>query len=180
MPVIQYLHMQGAKMWRFERQLMMAATLGIALLAVCATTPAMAEDGGAGASPVVDVAVDEARVMKLNRAPSSVVVGNPLIADAVMEQNGVMFLIGRNYGTTNIIALDEAGEVIANYDIVVRTGGRNAVSLYRGTDRVALNCSPRCESELDVGDGPEHFEIIRTQVENKTALSNAQAGGGRR
>jgi len=161
------------RLWRGA----LGAALGLAV-AVFAITPVRAQDSESALNPLVDVAVDEARVVRLNRPPATIVVGNPLIADALIQESGIIFLVGRNYGTTNLIALDEQGEELANYDIVVRTGGRNAVSLFRGTDRVALNCSPRCETELDVGDGATHFDIIRNQLEAKTTLSQTQAETG--
>jgi Flp pilus assembly secretin CpaC len=146
------------------------------LMAATSGTPAHAQSVGESSSnTLVDVAVDEARVMRINRAPNSVILGNPLIADAVIEENGVIVLLGRNYGTTNLIALDGQGEAIATYDIVVRTSGRNAVSLFRGTGRTALNCSPRCERELDVGDETVNYETIKNQIEAKTGQSRAQA-----
>ena len=176
----QYLHINSALAQRGKKLKALSLAISLALIAASVPAQTAAEGASAAAQPLIDIAVDEARVMRLNRAPASVVVGNPLIADAVVEQNGVMFLIGKNYGTTNLIALDVSGKEIANYDVVVRTSGRNAVSVFRGSERVSLNCSPRCETELDVGDGAEHFEIIRNQLENKTSLSQAQADGSGR
>lgn len=123
----------------------------------------------------LEVAVDEVHVARLGHVPQVVVVGNPLIADVVVDRNNVLLVTGRNYGTTNIIALDEAGREIAYYDVSVRTSGRNSVSLFRGTARLSLNCSPRCETELDVGDAGDHFDTIRGQVEAKSGLVQAQA-----
>jgi hypothetical protein len=177
MSSIQFMQPRATARHRLRRGALGAA-IGLAV-AVFAITPARAQDTGeSGLNPLVDVAVDEARVVRLNRPPATIVVGNPLIADALIQESGIIFLVGRNYGTTNMIALDDQGQELANYDIVVRTGGRNAVSLFRGTDRVALNCSPRCEAELDVGDGATHFDIIRNQLEAKTTLSQSQAETG--
>jgi Flp pilus assembly secretin CpaC len=168
---------QARNLARISRGLRAAATLAVSwLIASSPLTPARAQEMNEKTSyPLVDVAVDEARVVRINRPPTSVIIGNPLIADALIEENGVIVLLGRNYGTTNLIALGGQGEEIAVYDIVVRTSGRNAVSLFRGTARVALNCSPRCETELDVGDAQGHFDVIRDQIESKTGLSRAQA-----
>ena len=155
-----------------------AASIALGLALAGPPIAAAQELKQAEMNELVDVAVDEARIIRVSRAPASVVIGNPLIADVLVEENGLMFLIGRNYGTTNLIAVDADGQEVASMDVVVRTGGRNAVSLFKGTGRVALNCSPRCETELDVGDSPEHFEAIRTQTESKTALSTTQAEVG--
>ena len=124
-------------------------------------------------SELMLVAVDEARIVRLNRDPSSVVVGNPLIADVVVQEGGILVIVGKNYGTTNVIALDADGKELVNMDLNVRTGGRNALSLFRGTARASYNCSPKCEAEVDVGDQSEQFETIQRQIGNKLKLSNS-------
>lgn len=159
------------------------ACIGMAAAALLAglalTAPAAADSNGRsfhndpGGQPM-RVAVDEARLLRLNRMPGTIVVGNPLIADVAVHDDGLVVVVGKNYGTTNLIALDEAGEELAHFDIAVRTSGVDSVSLYRGTDRYSLNCSPRCEYELDVGDEFEHFDGMQKSITSKMGLSQDQ------
>lgn len=152
-----------------------AAALLAAVMLLGAAAFAWAEgDAGEvrshGGEPMT-VGVDEARVVRLNRVPSAVIVGNPLIADVAVQENGILIVVGKNYGTTNLIALDAAGGELVNIDLSVRTSGRNAVSLFRGTGRVSLSCAPRCEQELDVGDDLIHYDGMRKSVSDKIDLS---------
>ncbi|MHA1524611.1 MAG: pilus assembly protein N-terminal domain-containing protein [Alphaproteobacteria bacterium] len=156
----------------------LALVLAALMMPLVSLGPAHAgATGKAGTSELLLVAVDEARIVRLNRDPASVVVGNPLIADVVVQEGGLLVIVGKNYGTTNVIALDENGNELTNMDVNVRTGGRNAVSLFRGTARMSYNCSPRCETELDVGDDGDHFEAIQKAIGNKLKLSNGVVQG---
>lgn len=125
----------------------------------------------ASAEGILRVGVDEARIVPLVKSPATVVIGNPLIADVSVQNGNLMVVMGKNYGTTNIIALDGAGEEIVNLPLNVGTSGQFEVSLHKGAERETLNCTPMCEFELNVGDGGEHFETIVKQITGKKALS---------
>jgi len=159
-----------------RRRLAGAAWLlaGLCLAGVAPVSGARAADP-ADAPTLVQMPVDEARVVRLSQPPASVIVGNPLIADVSVEENGIVVVVGKNYGTTNLIALSAEGDELAKFDIAVRTSGAGAVSLYRGTQRYSLNCQPRCEMELDVGDDFDHFDGMRKSIGNKLQLSQGVA-----
>jgi len=129
--------------------------------------------GEAHAQSSVLVKADEASVVPLVKNPATVVVGNPGIADVSVQNGNLLVVMGKNYGTTNVIALDGTGEQIAEFEVSVTTGGRHEVSLHRGSiARITYNCAPTCERELNVGDGVPEFEQIFKQITNKTLISN--------
>jgi Flp pilus assembly secretin CpaC len=136
---------------------------------------------GASAQSTVRVGIDEARIVPLVKSPSTVIIGNPTIADVSVQNGNLMVVMGKSYGTTNIIALDGAGEEIANLGLNVTTSGNHEVSLYRGPQRATLSCAPRCEEELNVGDASEQFERVLKQSTSKMGLadeSSQQDSGG--
>ena len=157
------------------------ATIAAALAALLAMQVSVAKadenpsEGESRSGGHMTIGVDEARIVRLNRSAGAIIVGNPLIADVAVQENGIIVVVGKNYGTTNLIALDQAGKELTSLDLTVRTSGRNAVSLFRGTGRHSLNCSPRCEMELDVGDEFPHFEGVGKSVSNKLELSSGVA-----
>ena len=53
------------------------------------------------AAESVTVTLDQARLIRLPAAISTLVIGNPLIADATLQKGGVAILTGKGYGTTN-------------------------------------------------------------------------------
>ncbi|MFV2091707.1 MAG: pilus assembly protein N-terminal domain-containing protein [Hyphomicrobiales bacterium] len=162
--------------WFTQRYVALLLAVIIAVPAGLGLAPAGA-NGKSNASDILLVPVDQVRIVRLNRDPSSVVVGNPLIADAVVQEGGIIIVVGKNYGTTNIIALDENGKELTHINVNVRTGGINAVSLFRGTGRVSYNCSPKCEAALDTGDDPVFFETLQRAIGNKVKLSNGAVQG---
>ena len=65
----------------------------------------------------VAVVVDQARVIKLPERVATIVVGNPLIADVTLQPGGMAVVTGKGYGSTNMIALDRTGAVLADRSI---------------------------------------------------------------
>ena len=145
-----------------------AVLISLAVALVGTSQTASAQSG-------LRVAVDEARIVPLVKAPVTVIVGNPAIADVSVQNGNLLVVMGKNYGTTNVIALDSAGEEIGNLSVNVATGGRFEVSLHRGSARTTLNCAPMCEEEMNVGDSVEQFDKIFKQTTGKMGLSDGTA-----
>jgi Flp pilus assembly secretin CpaC len=127
----------------------------------------------------LSIAMDEVRTVNFGAAVATVYVGNPAIADINMIDNRHAFVIGKTFGSTNIIALDAAGREISNTAIAVLSGGSNAQStlvLNRGTERVTYNCtSSHCETTPVPGDGKEAFESINSQLATHSAVAHGAA-----
>ncbi len=88
---------------------------------------------------VVSVSVDNAKVIRLPEKTATVIVGNPMIADITLQRNGVVVLTGKSFGSTNLIALDGKGTMLAESTISVQAP---QASLRRG-------------GEVDLRPGPE-------------------------
>ena len=74
---------------------------------------------------------------------ATIVIGNPLIADATLQNGGILVLTGKGYGSTNLLALDRQGQVLMSK--TVRVTGPSAdhlVVVYRGIDRESYSCPP--------------------------------------
>jgi Flp pilus assembly secretin CpaC len=86
----------------------------------------------AGADDMVAVVVDQAKVIKLPEKVATIVVGNPLIADVTLQPGGMVVVTGKGYGSTNMIAMDRSGGVLANRSIQVEGPMDKMVTVYRG------------------------------------------------
>lgn len=127
---------------------------------------------GAASAETVTVQVDQSRVMKLPERVSTIVIGNPLIADAILQNGGILVVTGKGYGATNMVALDRAGRAIKSDMIrVVGPGTGDVVTVYRGTDRESYSCAPMCEPRITLGDTPAFFN----QTVGQTVARNGQA-----
>jgi hypothetical protein len=122
----------------------------------------------------VTVVLDQARLVKLPERVATIVLGNPLIADASIQSGGMMVLTGKGYGMTNLIALDRSGAVLMEKSIEVKGPQGHVVVVYRGLERESYSCTPTCERRITLGDGNVYFDAVLGQTGNR----NAQAQGG--
>jgi hypothetical protein len=83
----------------------------------------------------IAVYVDQAKLVKLPAKVSTIVVGNPLIADVTLQSGGIVVVTGKGYGATNFIAMDRNGEVLVDRQIQVEGPTDQLVTVYRGVER---------------------------------------------
>jgi hypothetical protein len=120
----------------------------------------------------VTVSVDEAKIMKLPDRVATIVIGNPLIADAALQGGGVLVLTGKGFGSTNLLALDRAGKIVMNTTVQVRgPTSADLVVVYKGIERESYSCAPECERRLTLGDSPAYFGGILAQAGSRTGGS---------
>ncbi len=84
------------------------------MIGFCAWTMVAAVALGipAAQADTITVSVDQAQIMKLPDKVATIVIGNPLIADAALQSGGMLVVTGKGYGSTNMLALDRAGNVV--------------------------------------------------------------------
>ena len=150
---------------RGHRPLLFSA-LGCATVALAFALPALVLPNTAiAADPVqessvretVTVHVDQAKLLKLPERTATLVVGNPLIADAVVQPSGVVVITAKSYGMTNLVALDRTGTALAEYPIQVVGPSDAVVLVYRGIERETYSCAPNCERRITIGDSPTYL-----------------------
>jgi len=107
--------------------------------------------GGAGmsaaiANPGIEVVMNQAKIVKLERAADTIVVGNPAIADAAVQDSTTLVLTGRGFGVTNLVVMDADGKPIMDEQVIVSRNNPNSVQIYRRASVQTLSCTPYCES----------------------------------
>ncbi len=137
----------------------------------------LAAFAGAGTAAAADlsVTIDETKMLDLKGQAATMVIGNPAIADVTMQDGDTAFVVGKSYGSTNVIALDVAGKPIANLKVVVVANKERTVTLMRGAQQVTFSCAPRCERTATPGDAPEAFGQIVDQAAKRTGMADAAA-----
>ena len=121
--------------------------------------------------PVI-VTLGRAKVFRISSPASTVIVGNPAIADATVEDDVTLVLTGRSFGVTNLIVLDREGNPIVDETIVVRGHEENTVRIYRREERVTMACAPVCEPTLTIGDDAQGFDFAQQQIVARNSLSD--------
>jgi len=128
---------------------------------------------GEPATSAIAVNVDQAKLVKLPSRVSTIVVGNPLIADVTLQSGGIVVVTGKGYGATNFLALDRTGEVLVDRQIQVEGPSEELVTVYRGVDRESYSCTPVCQRRMTLGDGDTYFKSVSDQANTL----NSQAAG---
>jgi hypothetical protein len=123
------------------------------------------------------VHLDEARIIKLPERATTVVIGNPLIADLSVQPGNLAVVTGKSYGATNIIIMDNSGAVLTEHNVEVQGPTDKIVVVYRGINRATYSCTPECAARVTLADHTEFFSdtLARMAARNSQSLA---AGAG--
>ena len=146
----------------FSSQLLLSISV-VAGMSLLGSAAALAES--------IDVIVDRAMVVKLPEKVTTLVVGNPLIADVSLQPGGTMIVTGKGYGATNVMAIDRGGAVLLDRMIQVEAPTEKLVTVFRGVNRETYSCTPVCQQRITLGDGNDYFRSTLDQ----TGSRNSQA-----
>jgi Pilus formation protein N terminal region len=129
------------------------------------------------------VNADQSQIISLSRPASTVVVGNPSIADVTI-QGSQLFVHGRLFGKTNIIALDDSGNLIGKYDVNVGVDDTYNVVMFRPIPgkptlfvKESFTCKFDCERVFHVGDDGGSSKDMNEQQKNKLSLAEGRKPG---
>jgi hypothetical protein len=125
---------------------------------------------------ILTVSVDQAQVVKLPERIATIVVGNPLIADAALQSGGILVITGKGYGSTNLLALDRSGRVVMDKTVqVLGNFGGETVVVYKGMERESYSCAPVCERRITLGDSPAYFNATLGESGARTGQAQTSA-----
>lgn len=113
--------------------------IAVLLAATTFAMPAMA-------GPGIEVTMNQAKIVKLSRPADTIVVGNPAIADASVQDASTIVLTGKGFGVTNLVVLDPDGSPIVDEQVTVVRQAASSVRIYRRAEIQTMSCTPYCES----------------------------------
>lgn len=155
-----------------QRELQLRFGLVIASLLSLASSPALAGNDD------VDVPIDQATLVRLDRPAAEIIVGNPSIADVAVQSGKLLVVTGKSHGRTNLIVIDADGKQVINRYLSVTEPGRGYVMVQKGTAQVTYYCAPNCTPSLTIGDFPDRFDALEKQIQTKQSMGQSQAEGG--
>ena len=118
----------------------------------------------ANAGSTIDVEINQAKILKLSKPADTIVVGNPLIADASVQDASTIVLTGKGFGQTNLVVLAEDGSPIVDQQISVTRNSASTVRIYRRAQIQTLHCAPYCESAFkSAAEGQSDLEMGQNQ-----------------
>ncbi len=121
------------------------------------------------------VSLDQAQIMRLPEKVATIVIGNPLIADATLQSGGILVVTGKGYGATNLLAMDRNGKIVMDTKVqVVGATGANLIVVYKGAARESYSCAPECSPRATLGDDNKYFS--ETIGQSGARATQAQQG----
>jgi Flp pilus assembly secretin CpaC len=102
---------------------------------IAGTCPTMGQDNA------IEISPGTAKVLKFDRSVSTVVVGDPKIADALPQDDNTIILTAKKPGKTNLIVLGTSNNEILNAPVIVSesaTKGDGRVTLHATSGRGGL------------------------------------------
>lgn len=124
-------------------RIMTLKTLSAGILIAAAVAAGHAQ-AGAG----IEVQMNQAKIVRLSKGADTIIVGNPAIADASVQDASTIVLTGKGFGVTNLVVLDIDGNPIVDEQITVVRQTASSVRIYRRADIQTLSCTPYCESSF--------------------------------
>jgi Flp pilus assembly secretin CpaC len=120
------------------------------LFAVLAAAAALlAPAAGVAQSASLSVQIDQAQRVQLRGPAGSVIVGNPEIADVTVVDSNTLYITGKGYGVTEIVAVDAIGRTVFQSQIVVTDGaGAGRVRVWRGGQATEMACASSCSPSV--------------------------------
>lgn len=125
----------------------------------------------------LNVNVDQATLIRLDKHSSEVIIGNPSIADVSVQSSKVLILTGKSAGLTNLIVLDGKGKEVLNKKVFVSSDNVRLVTVSKGSRRETYTCSPNCNPALMSGDNAKYFEALSKEISSKLSLAQSSAEG---
>ncbi len=124
-------------------------------IAAAAAVAALAVPAAAAAQSRLNVEIDQAQRVQLTGPAGSVIVGNPQIADVTVVDSNTLYITGKGYGVTDVVAVDPIGRTVFQSQIVVTAGdGAGRVRLWRGAQATEMACAASCSPSVRGSTGP--------------------------
>ncbi len=119
----------------------------------------------ASAAEDYSVEINKTKIMHLPAPAGAIIVGNPQIADVSVHSPTLLFVLGRGYGVTNVIILDDLGNTILETNIQV--GGNQSGSgkrlMMAGEGWQSYDCTPFCQPAPVLGNDPNFVANFKAQ-----------------
>ncbi|MBD2745770.1 pilus assembly protein N-terminal domain-containing protein [Microvirga sp. BT688] len=149
------------------------------ILMICVSAlGAHAQEKGkvAALGPKLRASLDKAVLVRMPDGMRTIVIGNPAVAHVSFDKSGFAVVSGRSFGETNMIVLDDNGDVIAETDLVVSDDRKSLVSVQSGiSGKVTVACDPRCQPVAAVGDDDRAFTGLSGQFNQLTSAAQQAA-----
>lgn len=124
-----------------------------AMLAAAGLAGGVASVAQAQARPL-NIEIDSSTRIQLQAPAGSVIVANPKIADVTVVDANTLFITGKGYGVTEIVAVDALGRPLFQSQVVVSAGSNGTVRVWRGAQATDMACGASCSPSVRTPSAP--------------------------
>ena len=129
-----------------------------------ASLPAMAAE-------VIEVVLDQVKIIQMPENAVTLVIGNPLVVDVTMLRgNNTIILTGKGFGQTQVVALNAAGDAVGESLIKVSADDTKNLIVQRGVERESYHCNQRCQLTYALGDATRHMGETAGQIQSRNGV----------
>jgi len=136
-----------------------------AMFVLAAATVASAQD--------INISLDEAFPVRLMTPAEGVAVGNPSIAGVSVQNDHLIFVTGRSYGSTNLVIVGGGGRVLYSGRVTVSPDETGVVMVTRGVETARLECTPQCRPRPDIGESQTAFSQANEQINGRVSQTGS-------
>ncbi len=137
-------------------------------LASAAAVASFAASAASAADLIINI--DQTTTLHVEEQIATVSVGNPAIADVNVRDGKTLFVLGKSFGRTNIVALDSKGRPVFDTTVLVSQPKSGAVTVYRGAKQTSYDCAGSCQRALVPGDDNDQFDKLQNQISGKVKM----------
>ena len=127
---------------RHALPLLAAAVIGLTGFALAPSAVAQSAEGA------LTIQIDRSQRISLRGSADSVIVGNPQIADVTVVDANTLYITGKGYGVTEIVAVDAIGRTLFQNQVIVTGGQTGSVRVWRGGAATEMACAASCSPSV--------------------------------
>lgn len=106
---------------------------------------ALSATAAVAASGSMTVEYKQSRRIALGGPAANVVIGDPNVADVTMVDARSIIVIGKGYGSTDVLVLDSGGRTLLDSRVTVVASDDARVTVYQGAASADFSCARRCQ-----------------------------------
>jgi Flp pilus assembly secretin CpaC len=131
----------------------------------------LAVSSGIARANEIRVSLDQAVPIRLVAPAEGVAIGNPSIAGVSVQNDRLLFVTGRSYGTTNLVVIGPDSRVLYSGLVTVTPDETNVVMVTRGAQTARLECTPLCRPRPDIGDATDVYSTVNDQITGRASAA---------
>ncbi len=127
-------------------------------------------------APAIYLGMDKSELVHLDRSAASIIVGNPVHANVLMDSPNLLVVVPRAPGATFFTVLDQSGDIILQRHVIVAAPKEHYMRVRKATCGEDAKDCIEMENYYCEANGMCH-QIVSVEDEKKAAAANEEGGG---